>query len=577
MFSRVKKNIKERGTMSKKILSLLVCLVMLLTTFGAFAESEYPEYLNLDSYYPFVKEGFEEELSFGIVVTTDFSEDPNSRYFWTLMKEVFNLNCKIIQVTNKDEYVTLSFAADDLPDIMVGVALTTTQLVNYGMLEGQLLNIEPYLSEELTPQLCALFEEYPEIKAGITTPDGAIYTVPYIMNPNNPTLYSTSSINMTMLEEAGFSEKPHTLEEMIDVLYAFKELGDDVIPLAGAWEDGNAGAMILKALGYETSIATADKICLKAGEVVLPGADEGYLDYLKLMNQFYNDGIIEKDYFTNDLITLQAEAAEKRLGVLGSGSTEGYSADPTFFQQYESVPAMTSANNDKPVAVKRNFWNAGGCVVSAKTEHPELCLRWIDWMMTTEGTHAAWVGAHKNNETLMLDGWGGWNVNENYSRMDVDRETYPDKWTGAVEYLRQEVAGFNMGSLGYVVEEDNYRQSMSGLEPRPIETVWVLDPNNASFYWRTSADQEYTELNEVDISYFLYFFDEDTNDRLIELESLLSTHIESETAKFITGARSLDEFDAYMQEMRDLGAEEYLGYYADAYATYLENLAAYAE
>ena len=45
--------------MSKKILSLLVCLVMLLTTFGAFAESEYPEYLNLDSYYPFVKEGFE--------------------------------------------------------------------------------------------------------------------------------------------------------------------------------------------------------------------------------------------------------------------------------------------------------------------------------------------------------------------------------------------------------------------------------------------------------------------------------------------------------------------------------------
>lgn len=193
-------------------------------------------------------------------------------------------------------------------------------------------------------------------------------------------------------------------------------------------------------------------------------------------------------------------------------------------------------------------------------------------MMTTEGTHAAWVGAHRDNETLMLDGWGGWYVNENYSRMDVDRDTWPDRWTGAVEYLRQEVAAFNMGSLGYTVEEDAYRQSMSGLELRTPQTVWALDPNNASYYWRTSADQEYTELNEVDISTLLYFFDEDTNDRLIELEALLTPYIESETAKFITGARPLAEFEDYLQEMQNLGAEEYVKYYADSYALYLSNL-----
>ena len=48
--------------------------------------------------------------------------------------------------------------------------------------------------------------------------------------------------------------------------------------------------MLLRALGYETRFF--DKICLKDGEVVLPAADEGYLAYLTLMNQFYNDGII---------------------------------------------------------------------------------------------------------------------------------------------------------------------------------------------------------------------------------------------------------------------------------------------
>ena len=150
--------------MKKKILCMLVCLVVGLSAFGALGEGAYPEYLNLDSYYPFVKDGHSVELEFGIIVTTDFSEDPNSRYFWKLMEEVFNLKCKVTQVTNKDEYVTLSFAANDLPDILIGVELTTTQLVNYGMLEGQLLNIEPYLSKELTPRLCDLYEKYPEIK-----------------------------------------------------------------------------------------------------------------------------------------------------------------------------------------------------------------------------------------------------------------------------------------------------------------------------------------------------------------------------------------------------------------------------
>lgn len=60
--------------------------------------------------------------------------------------------------------------------------------------------------------------------------------------------------------------------------------------LAGSWENASPTSMLLRALGYETRFF--DKICLKDGEVVLPAADEGYLAYLTLMNQFYNDGII---------------------------------------------------------------------------------------------------------------------------------------------------------------------------------------------------------------------------------------------------------------------------------------------
>jgi hypothetical protein len=39
-------------------------------------------------------------------------------------------------------------------------------------------------------------------------------------------------------------------------------------------------------------------------------------------------------------------------------------------------------------------------------------------------------------------------------------------------------------------------------------------------------------------------------------------------AKFITGARPLDEFDNYLQELDKLGFQEYQQYYVDAYAVY---------
>ena len=43
----------------------------------------------------------------------------------------------------------------------------------------------------------------------------------------------------------------------------------------------------------------------------------------------------------------------------------------------------------------------------------------------------------------------------------------------------------------------------------------------------------------------------------------------TETAKFITSARSLDEFDAYLAELEKLGINDYAKYYVDAYADYM--------
>lgn len=540
--------------------------------------TDYPEYLNLDSYYPFVKDEYKDqiELNIAIIVTTDFSEDPYTRYYWQLMEKVFNMKCNVTQVTNGQEYLSMAFASDDLPDIIIGAQdnFSGSQLYSYAVLEAQLLNWAPYVDETLMPRLSQVFKEYPDVKAGITFPDGGMYAFPYIMDPKNIEIMGIGEINMELLQKAGISEKPKTLDELTSVLYAFKDLGSDVLPVAGNWENQNPSGIILRALGYETCLdgdSSAISISLKNGKVVLPAADEGFKEYLEVMNQYYKDGIISKDFFTEDLITLQAQCAEKQVGVIARNM--GYlNASPEVFQKYEAIPVLTSDANKEGFSVEKCYYTFGGCFISSKTEYPELCLRWADWMMTNEGTHAGWVGGHKNNEQLKVDGYGGWYMDENYSRRDVDRDENPDTWTGAVEYLRQKVAGFNMGSLGYVIGEDAYRQSLSGLKERAPEETWALDPTNAAYFYRTSAHEEYADYLRTDISTMKFFFDEETNDRIIEIESVLMDKMKNEIANFITGTRSLDEFDSYLEELEALGAGEYVSYYEGAYQIYQENL-----
>ena len=59
------------------------------------------------------------------------------------------------------------------------------------------------------------------------------------------------------------------------------------------------------------------------------------------------------------------------------------------------------------------------------------------------------------------------------------------------------------------------------------------------------------------------YFDEETAIQVQDLQTVIRNYVTTETAKFITGARSLDEFDAYLEELEAIGVDEYLQYYKD--------------
>ena len=118
-------------------------------------ESQYPEYLNLDSDLPIVKEG--EEITLSITVKQDDSTggDAEDIWFWAWAEQYMNINFDVQQVLGSalGEKKNLMFASGDLTDVLLGLGMTTTEIVAYGQNEGQLLGLNDYLTEEYAPNI----------------------------------------------------------------------------------------------------------------------------------------------------------------------------------------------------------------------------------------------------------------------------------------------------------------------------------------------------------------------------------------------------------------------------------------
>ena len=53
---------------------------------------------------------------------------------------------------------------------------------------------------------------------------------------------------------------------------------------------------------------------VREGKAVIPAYDDTFVEFLKLMNQYYTDGLMSSDFFTIDQTTAFAQLAEDAVG-----------------------------------------------------------------------------------------------------------------------------------------------------------------------------------------------------------------------------------------------------------------------
>ena len=290
--------------------------------------------------------------------------------------------------------LNLMLATDTLPDLIVAANVGRNNAHLWGD-QGYFLNIADYL--DYMPNYKAFREANPDMAAYETTESGAIYALTSHKQSDLACVNDMTWINTRWLKNVG-KEMPTTVEELYDVLKAFKEQdangnGDptDEIPLSFNTGAGQRMLWILRAAFGIYSTATdyvlqADE----AGTVYLAETTESYKAYITFMRKLYAEGLVDNTCFIQTNDELNQKIASDRVGIFCHWNGSMYStlgrSGPEVWDEWDFFPGIKSEYVDEikfPIftATTSGAWT----MINANTKHPEAICRLLDYQYSEEG------------------------------------------------------------------------------------------------------------------------------------------------------------------------------------------------
>ncbi|MCR4621850.1 MAG: extracellular solute-binding protein [Clostridiales bacterium] len=530
----------------KKLLAVLLTLCLMLSV-AAIADTSL---LNTDAAYPVVTE----PLTLTLVGPRDASQGEwKDLKFFQKWQEITGVTLDITTYAEDgwDVNLNLIMSEDKMPDIIYAGGITAAQEVDWGDDQKALLPLED-LIEEYMPNLSAILEANPVIKSSITTPEGHIYCLPWINDMPRDLVYGKYWINNAWLKKLDIAE-PTTVEELYAALTAFKEKDangngdpDDEIPYSGNKTIKNFYRTVAwwgKAVDDNTLMGTTED-----GEVYYAPLTEEWKKMVTFWANAWEDGLVDSQLFEMDGAALKAKgqaAGDQTIGMFQQAGA--FLVVPSEQNEdYTIVACLVENEGDTPVWAKTTGLSRGALAITASCEHPEVVCRMADWVYEWKEYGG---GIYNMRGEAGVDFYYVDENGEQTEQARIDRKFLVLEYTGydSFEVKRAKVLTANSGSTTPGIG--------GGTMPQVIYPLndWINAEVERQYvpYWRVIYPDVY--MSKAD------------TDRAAELKVQLDYAIETWTADFITGAKSLDaDYDTFIAEIQALG-EEYLDIYTRAY------------
>lgn len=453
---------------------------------------------------------------------------------WQTLAERTNVtvDATLVNAQEGQTKFSLMVASGDYTDWMDSVSSNYTTGLAGAMDDDVILDLTDIIQELMPNYAAILFSNDVYIK-GATLDDGRMGQV-YSLTPVDEDECTSGPVIRQDWLDALNLDTPVTYDDLHDVLVAFQEnYGASMwIPYTGSPMGNYLGAGYGISTTYMTHLRGREPFYQVDGEIRFGPIEDEYYDYLQMMAQWYQEGLIWSD-FTSYTEKFDGPPADKVLdgsfGVWFGNTTDWQTwteqaADPNFRCVAFADPVM----NEGDVNHLRNYNEPitnGGIAISTQCmdETLDAAIYLLDYFFSDEGSFLTTFGVE--GVTYELDAEG----HPQYTELITNN---PD---GLQESQALVIYGGSTISTAYQHSEADY-----------LLNTDTDDQNEASDIWKATSDAAYDIPDLCDIS-------TEDNDRYSNIMADLGTYISEWSLKMITGQTTLTE-DAFM-EYRDTVAQ----------------------
>ena len=362
------------------------------------------------------------------------SDKPEEFPIFKLLSEATNVYPEyvVISPTAAEEKMSLMWASQDYPDVITGDLIKSSDIDTYAP-SGIIQPVDQYF-DTIMPNFQTVIQDF-ELDL-MKSADGHCYYYPTI---NSAFLGNGLAINTKWLETLGL-DVPNTLDEFYDVLVAFRDKDpngngkNDEIPFGAEliWSDTlDSIEPFMGAFGCVGGWQVSDD-----GKVFWGQTTDSYKEGVKYLRKLYSEGLIDAEFFTQDMTGFKAKAQTNPstygcvLSFVYSAASRCCTADNV--GEYANMLPLKNSDGVR-------LWQSSGpassvgptLIVTSSCEIPQVIARWCDYMYDP---NIGWqidyaplgIGYEKNETT------GLWTKIENPPE---GYESVMD-WYGACHYQR---------------------------------------------------------------------------------------------------------------------------------------------
>lgn len=433
------------------------------------------------------------------------------------------------------EMFNLLVASGELPDIMEFDWTSAVAGGPQAAIDNDVIISLNDLMKKYAPNLTKYLKENPEVDNEVITEQGNYYVFPFIRGDQKLLTSAGFVARADWMDELSI-DPPTTIDAFENMLIAFRDKKGAKMPLSFV---SGSERFLYSLVGMNS------EFYLKDGKVAFGPFEEEFLTGLEILNRWYKNGLLDKNYMLNDSSMLDSDILNGLTGVTacsgGSGLGKYLSAKDgeKFDLRALAVPSIKGKPNKFGIAGGSLYDGFASAAITSSCNYPELAAKYLDYLYGDEGHMYVNFGT-EGKTYKMIDGY------PTYTDLIMKDKSGLPVSQAMAKYIRGNMAGPFVQDVRYI--EQYYER------PRQKEALDV---------WSSQIkDSEDTRLPKTIMT-------AEESKEYANIYNNVKKYCDENIVSFISGEKPLSEYEDFVKGAKKLKAERALEIQQQAYDRFI--------